>query len=375
MSLAARRTKLMLLVPTLDQSGAEKQLTLLACRLPRDEFDVHVVALTRGGTFADELVQHGVRLTVIGKRWKFDPMAMWRLRKLIKAEQPDIVHTWLFAANAYGRLMVGRRRSPRPKLIVSERCVDVWKAGWQLWLDQKLIERTDRLIGNSVAVAEFYKSIGYPADRISVIPNGIEVPEPTPFDRDTLLAELEIPRGAPVIGFVGRMAKQKRVDDLVFAMALVSILRPDAHLLLVGDGPERDNLMKFARDIDIDHHTRFTGHRADAAKLLRIMDLFWIASDFEGQSNSIMEAMAAGLPVIATDIPPNRELVVDGETGFLVRVGDRAGFQQFADRILADPELARRLGDAGRERMRQNFSIDKMVATHARLYREVLGRT
>lgn len=105
------------------------------------------------------------------------------------------------------------------------------------------------------------------------------------------------------------------------------------------------------------------------------MDLFWIASDFEGQSNSIMEAMAAGLPVIATDIPPNRELVVDGETGFLVRVGDRAGFQQFADRILADPELARRLGDAGRERMRQNFSIDKMVATHARLYREVLGRT
>ncbi len=375
MSLAARRTKLMLLVPTLDQSGAEKQLTLLACRLPRDEFDVHVVALTRGGTFADELAQHGVRLTVIGKRWKFDPMAMWRLRKLIKAEQPDIVHTWLFAANAYGRLMVGRRRSPRPKLIVSERCVDVWKAGWQLWLDQKLIERTDRLIGNSVAVAEFYKSIGYPADRISVIPNGIEVPEPTPFDRDTLLAELEIPRGAPVIGFVGRMAKQKRVDDLVFAMALVSILRPDAHLLLVGDGPERDNLMKFARDIDIDHHTRFTGHRADAAKLLRIMDLFWIASDFEGQSNSIMEAMAAGLPVIATDIPPNRELVVDGETGFLVRVGDRAGFQQFADRILADPELARRLGDAGRERMRQNFSIDKMVATHARLYREVLGRT
>ncbi len=369
-----RRTKLMLLVPTLDQSGAEKQLTLLACRLPRDEFDVHVVALTRGGAFTDELAQHGVRLTVLGKRWKFDPVAMWRLRRLIRAEQPDIVHTWLFAANAYGRLMVGRRRKPRPRLIVSERCVDVWKAGWQLWLDHKLIERTDRLIGNSVAVADFYKSIGYPAERVTVIPNGIDVPEPTPFDRDVLLAELEIPRGVPVIGFVGRMAKQKRVDDLVFAMALVAILHPEAHLLLVGDGPERDKLMKFARDINIDSHTRFTGHRADAAKLLRIMDLFWIASDFEGQSNSMMEAMAAGLPVIATDIPPNRELVVDGETGFLVRVGDRAGFQQFADRILADAELARRLGDAGRERMRQHFSIDKMVETHARLYREVLSQ-
>ena len=370
-----QRTKLMLLVPTLDQSGAEKQLTLLATRLPRDEFDVHVVALTRGGKFADELAQHGVRLTVLAKRWKFDPVAMWRLRRLIKAEQPDIVHTWLFAANAYGRLMVGRRMKPRPKLIVSERCVDVWKAGWQLWLDQRLIARTDWLIGNSVAVSEFYKSIGYPSDRISVIPNGIDVPEPTPFDRDALLAELEIPRGVPVIGFVGRMAKQKRVDDLVFAMALVAILRPEAHLLLVGDGPERDKLMKFARDIDIDSHTRFTGHRADAAKLLRVMDLFWIASDFEGQSNSIMEAMAAGLPVITTDIPANRELVVDGETGFLVRVGDRAGFQQFADRILADPELARRLGEAGRERMRQHFSIDNMVAAHARLYRDMLRQS
>ena len=364
----------MLIVPTLDQSGAEKQLTLLACRLPRDEFDVHVVALTRGGAFADELARHGVRLTVLGKRWKFDPIAMWRLRKLIKAEQPDIVHTWLFAANAYGRLMVGRGTKPRPKLIVSERCVDVWKAGWQLWLDQRLIARTDRLIGNSVAVAEFYKSIGYPPDRVTVIPNGIEIPESTPFDRDALLAEFEIPRGSHVIGFVGRLAKQKRVDDLVFAMGLVAILRPDAHLLLVGDGPERDKLMKFARDINVDRLTRFTGHRSDATNLLRLMDLFWIASDFEGQSNSIMEAMAAGLPVIASDIPPNRELVIDGETGFLVKVGDRAGFQQFADRLLADPELARRLGDAGRERMRQHFSINNMVVAHVQLYREVQGR-
>ena len=375
MPLASRRTKLLLLVPTLDQSGAEKQLTLLACRLPRDEFDVHVVALTRGGPFADQLAKHGVRLTVLGKRWKFDPVALWRLRKLIAAEQPDIVHTWLFAANAYGRLVVGRGLKPRPKLIVSERCVDVWKAGWQLWLDRKLIHRTDRLVGNSVAVAEFYQSLGYPTDRVTVIPNGIDVPEPNTLDRNALLAELEIPLGSPVIGFVGRMAKQKRVDDLVFAMALVAILRPEPHLLLIGDGPERDKLMKFARDIDIDHHTRFTGHRPDAARLLRVMDLFWIASDFEGQSNSVMEAMAAGLPVIASDIPANRELVIDGETGFLVKVGDRVGFQQFADRVLADPELARRLGNAGRERMRQHFSIDNMVAAHARLYREVLQPT
>lgn len=369
-----RRLKLMLLIPTLDQSGAEKQLTLLACHLPRDEFDVHVVALTRGGPFADELLQHGVRQTVLGKRWKFDPFALWQLRKLIRAEQPDILHTWLFAANAYGRLVAGPSLSPRPKVIVSERCVDVWKAGWQVWLDRKLIDGTDRLVANSEAVAEFYRSLGFPAERMCVIRNGIEIPELTPFNRDAVLAELEIPAGVPVIGFVGRLAKQKRVDDLVFAMALVAILRPDVHLLLVGDGSERDKLMKFARDLNVDHLIRFAGHQPDAEELLRVMNVFWLASDFEGQSNSLMEAMAAGLPVVATDIPPNRELVVDGETGFLVRVGDRVAFQQFTDRLLADPELARRLGNAGRERMRREFSIDSLVASHVKLYREVVGR-
>lgn len=369
---SSRRLKVMLLVPTLDQSGAEKQLVLLACQLPTDEFDVHVVALTRSGPLAKELADHGVRLTVLGKKWKFDPFTFWRLRKLIQSEQPDILHTWLFAPNAYARLIVGRRMSHRPKIVVSERCVDVWKSGWQLWLDQKLIGRTDRLIGNSHAVAEFYRSIGYPADILRVIHNGISIPENFTTDREALLAELEIPVGSPVIGFIGRMARQKRGEDIVFAMALVAILRPDAHLLMIGEGPERDKLMKFARDIGIDNLVRFTGHRADAAKFLSVMDVFWLASDFEGLSNSLMEAMAAGVPCIASDIPPNRELVVDGETGFLVRVGDRVGFQQFTDRLLSDAELARRMGDSGRERMRREFSIDSMVDAHAKLYREVV---
>ncbi len=394
-STSSRRLKILLLVPTLDQSGAEKQLTMLACRLPREEFEVRVVALTRGGPYADELARHGVRVTVLGKRWKFDPFTLWRLRRLIAAEQPDILHTWLFAANASGRMIVGRRRPHRPKIIVSERCVDVWKSGWQLWLDRQLIARTDRLVRNSQAVAEFYRLLGYPNERVRVIHNGIEFEKGdrsifspadseafvisdekmdlSPFSKRALLAELEIPPSSPVIGFIGRMARQKRVDDLVYAMALTAILRPDAYLLLIGDGPERDRLMKFARDINIDHHIRFTGHRADAANLLRVMDVFWLASEFEGQSNSLMEAMAAGLPVVASDIPPNRELVVDGETGFLVKVGDRVGFQQFTDRLLADPQLARRLGDAGRERMCREFSLDSMVAAYATLYREVMA--
>ena len=122
-----------------------------------------------------------------------------------------------------------------------------------------------------------------------------------------------------------------------------------------------------------DHLVRFTGHRDDAARLIGLFNVFWLASDFEGMSNSIMEAMAAGVPVVASDIPPNRELVVDGQTGFLVKVGDSVGLAQFADRILADPALAERLGTAGRERMRTEFSVEQMVTRHVELYRQVLA--
>lgn len=362
--------RIALLIPTLDRSGAEKQFALLATRLPRAEFDVRAIALTRGGPYEALLRQHDVPLQVLGKRTRFDPLALWRLKRLLRELNPDILHTWLFAANAYGRLAVGWR--PHPKVIVSERCVDTWKSGWQLALDRALIPRTTRLVGNSRSVAEFYRGLGVPEDRLAVIPNGIELPSEEPADRAAVLEELNIPPNAKVVGYVGRLAAQKRVRDLVWAAELLRQLVDPVYFLFVGDGPDRDWLMRFAQDVNCFPQTRFLGHRADVPRLLRAMDVFWLASDFEGMSNSIMEAMAAGVPIVASDIPPNRELVVPGETGYLVKVGDSVGFNQFTLRLLRDPELARSFGKAGRERIGEEFSISRMVNAYAALYREVL---
>jgi glycosyltransferase involved in cell wall biosynthesis len=363
--------KVVLLIPTLDHSGAEKQFALLATRLPRDEFDVHAVTLTRGGPYESMIRGAGVRLTNLNKRMKLDPVALWRLRSLLQTEKPDILHSWIFAANAYGRLVAGK--TARPKLLVSERCVDSWKSPWQLWLDRRQIGRTTRLIGNSNSVAEFYGSLGVPAEKLAVIPNAVEMPSESPADRDQALAEFNIPPESRVVGFAGRLARQKRVHDLVWAMQLLKQLTDRVYLILIGDGPERASLIDLARHMKCDHLVRFVGHREDAARLIGLCNVVWLASDFEGMSNSIMEAMAAGVPVVATDIPPNRELVVDGQTGFLVKVGDSVGIAQFTDRILADPALAQRLGEAGRERMRANFSVERMVSAHAALYRQVLS--
>ncbi|MGE5192417.1 MAG: glycosyltransferase [Deltaproteobacteria bacterium] len=362
--------KLLFLIPTLDRSGAEKQLMLLATHLPRSAFAGHVAALTRLGPYAADLEAAGIPVTVLNKRLKCDPIAFWRLRRLMKEVRPDVLHTWLFAANAYGRLAAGRR--PPFPVVVSERCVDSWKAGWQLWLDRKLVGRTTRLVGNSRSVADFYRDLGVPAEKLAVVHNGIDLLSFPPDARETIRRELGIPPETHVVGFVGRLARQKRVMDLIWAFELIRVMHGDVVFVIIGDGPERAKLENFTQSLEISRRVKFVGHRDDATRLLPALDVFWLASDFEGLSNSIMEAMAAGLPIVASDIPPNRELVVDGQTGCLAPVGDRVAFAQLAERILLNPALARQLGDAGRERIATHFSVEKMVEEYARLYQEAV---
>jgi len=310
--------KLLLLIPTLDRSGAEKQLTLLATHLPRNEFSVHVACLTRPGPYAAHVEAAGIPVTVLNKRWRCDPIALGRLRKFLKECRPDILHTWLFAANAYGRLAAGSR--PAFPIIVSERCVDSWKSGWQLWLDRKLAARTARLVGNSQSVADFYRASGIPVGKLGVIHNGVGLPVVAADARDNLRRELGLPATGYVVGYIGRLARQKRVIDLVWAFELIRVMHGEVCFVIAGDGPERAKLEQFTHDLEIAARVRFLGHRDDAERIMPAFDLFWLASDFEGLSNSIMEAMAAGLPVVASDIPPNRELVAHGETGYLAPV-------------------------------------------------------
>lgn len=366
--------KLLLLIPTLDRSGAEKQFSLLATGLPREEFDIHAVCLTRGGAYESLLKNHGIPVTVLHKRLKFDPVAFFRLRSFLKRFRPDVMHTWLFAANAYGRLAAGNRE--RPKVIISERCVDSWKQGWQLKLDKKLIPRTHRMVANSESVAEFYRQQGFPAERMVVIPNGVDVSDGKPLpsgEKDEMLKEWDIPAGSRIVGYVGRLAPQKRGHDLIWSMQLLRQLTDRVYFVIVGDGPDRVEMVRLSQHMGCDHLVRFLGHREDSQRLMRAFDVVWLASEFEGQSNSLMEAMAAGIPVVASDIPANRELVVDGQTGFLVNVGDCPAMSQFTDRILADPNLARRLGEAGRERMRTQFDLQTMIESHRKLYHEAAG--
>lgn len=366
------RRRILHVIPSLDQSGAEKQLALAAQYLPRDEFDIHVCALTRGGHYEDLLRTAGIPVHLINKRLKIDPWAVARLVQVIRDVNPDVLQTWMFAGNAYGRL--AGRWAGAPRIIAGERCVDEWKGGHHFVIDRLLMRWTDRLVVNAEAIRSFYVEHGISGERIVTIPNAIEEsPLPSEQERQETRRALGLSDGRPLIAFVGRLWPQKRVQDLIWAADILRMSGWACDVVIVGDGPRRASLERFAEDLDILPTVRFLGHRKDAGAIIAAADVLVLPSKFEGTANVLLEAMMRARPVVATRIPGNTEVVVDGQTGILVPVKSPLELARGIRQLLADPESAAEMGRKGRERVLSEFSIETMIANYRRLYDEVIG--
>ncbi|OYP36565.1 glycosyltransferase [Rhodopirellula sp. MGV] len=365
------KRKLALIIPTMDRGGAEKQLALLACNLPRDEFDVKVFLLTRGGPRCNELRDGGVDYTVIGKRFKADPSALFRLRNELQQFAPDIAHTWIFAANAFGRMAA--RLAKVPVIIGSERCIDPWKTWWHWKIDRYLAKHSAAMTTNSAATQTFYTQHGISAELFHVIRNGIPARQPSSIDRYEAFRRLGVAPDRRLIISVGRLWAQKRYRDLVWAGELVGATRQDTTFVVIGEGPQRDELLRFRDAVTTPKHVAFVGQRNDVADLLPHADLFWNGSEYEGQSNAVIEAMQAGVPVIASDIQPNRELIRNGETGRLAPLGDRAEFARHALELLDDPDECLRLAENAKALVERDFSVSQMIDGHVALYRKLMA--
>lgn len=360
-----------LIIPTLDQGGAEKQLSLLARGLDRSAFDVSVVVLTRTGPRESELVQSEIPVHHINKRLKWDPFAWLRLRTLLLKLKPDLVHTWIFAANAYGRTAALSARVPI--ILGSERSVDPWKNGLQFWIDRWIARRTHGITANSQGTIDFYVSHGLDRSAFYLIPNGIQPNNSAPISRREAYERMGVSEDKKIILSVGRLWPQKGYKDLIWSAELVRVMRQDVCYVIIGDGPERQRLEQYRDNILGAKHVRFLGERSDVSQLLPHCDALWNGSLYEGQSNVILEAMQASVPVVASNIPGNAELIRHEQSGILYPLGAVDQLTRWTNRLLNEPEWRKSLVENARLYVTSEHSVPRMVERHQSLYREKLA--
>jgi glycosyltransferase involved in cell wall biosynthesis len=312
-----------------------------------------------------------------------DPRALGSLVRIVRSFKPDIVHTHTAKAGFLGRqaaLLAGR---DRPRLVhtyhghVLEGYFGPLKSGLYRRLERRLGKRTDALIGVSEATVDDLVRMGVASrDRFRVIALGLDL---SPYehagesDRSEIREALGIEPANVLVVYVGRIAPIKRLDLLVRASAHAIESGSSLSLAIVGDGEERGALEKLAQDLGVADQTHFLGYRRDLGRIFAAGDIAAISSANEGTPVSLIEASAAGLPSVATDVGGVSD-VVTSETGMLVPAGNVEALAGALARFASDPELRRRDGDAARKRAINRFSIERLVADVEALYEELLSR-
>lgn len=365
MSSAISPVRLALCITDLDPGGAERSLVQLVTRLDRKHWEPAVFCLSGPGLLAAELRTAGVPVICLGaKHWKQAGVVL-RLARELRQFRPAILQTFLFHANLAGRI-AGRLAGI--KTIVSGIRVAEKRSRIRLWFDRWTNGLVRANVCVSQAVADFSISQGgLSTKKTVVIRNGVDVARfagAVPVDVTTL----GIPRGSQVLLTIGRLDRQKGLSTLIEAAAIVTPKFPQAHFLWVGDGPQRSELERLIREKGLAGRIHLAGWRPDVAELLAGGTALILSSLWEGLPNVILEAMASGLPVVATRVEGTSELVIEGRTGLLVPAQSPQDLAVAIEDILSNPAQATSIGRSGRERAAAEFSWDKMVAGYCELY-------
>jgi glycosyltransferase involved in cell wall biosynthesis len=373
----AVRIKVVYLAQNLTVGGAEELLLGVATHLPRDRFEVVVGCLTREGPIAQELRHAGVRVELLpGEPGPRYPGAFVRLLRFIRAERPDVVHTFLLNAGLYGRLAAWLARVPA--IFHAEQNVYLRKPRRHLLLERFLAARTSGVIACCRAVAEFYqRQLGLDGRHIEIIYNAVDFAGLEPSGcRSASRAELGFTREDIVLGCLGRLTEQKGQDVLLLALAQLKDELPGLKTFVAGQGPAEHRLATDVTTLGLTDRVRFLGVRRERNTLYAAMDIFVLPSRWEGLSLALVEAAGLGLPIVATDVGGNSEVVQAGPGVWLLPPDDASRLARaIAAAVTAvqdDPasELRQR---CLRPLVRDRFSLGRHLELLEATYRRALN--
>jgi glycosyltransferase involved in cell wall biosynthesis len=362
----------MFLARQLGQGGAERQLYLLARGLRHEGVECQVLSF---GETPDEfwtaiLEQAGVPVDHVPgpDGWRRAARARRRLRDA----RPDLVHAFHFNAAAYGVLGVRPRRLP---VVAGLRSLPESRFVTPTWSQRLTLRSADAVVVNSEAARRLLASRFASTPPVHVVPNAVELPaaESLMTSRERLRRELGVHGGAVVAGLVGRLEPFKRGDLFLGAIRALRDAGLDILGVVAGEGPERPWLESLRDSLNLSSVVRLVGRIDDAATLMAAFDVAVLASDTESMSNVLLEAAAAGVPVVATDVGGAAEVIGDGTTGLLVRAGDQRALENGMGRLLRDEPLRRVMGERARDAAAR-FNVTSMVRRYQVLYAELIER-
>ena len=314
----------------------------------------------------------GVEVLGLGRRSKLALGSWTPLVRMLRSRPIDVLHAHKFGSNLWGSVLGTLARVP---VIVSHEHTWSYEGNRpRVLLDRNVVGRlSDAFVAVSNEDRRRMIEVEHiPPERVVMIPNGIGDPRPA-TGRD-VRAELGIPPGAPVAGAVGHLREQKAYDVLIEAAALLRERAPDLRWLIVGEGGKRPELESLISERGLGDTVRLLGHRDDVGDVIAAMDFGVSSSAWEGSPIALMELMAAGKPIVATAVGGVPDLVVEGETGLLVPPGEPAALAEAFGGLVEDRALATRMGEAGRERQRRDFTFAETVRRVEDLYEELFLR-
>lgn len=358
-------------VENLDRGGLERTVVDLIASQRDAGHECRVICLFKLGLLARELLASGVRVDACGKRPGLDLRALRRARALIRQSPDAVIHTHNAMAHYYA-VLASLGLPVKCRINTRHGMGGRTRSGRQEWLYRQSLRGTDYAVAVCEAARQRFAADGMrPRRALLSVPNGIRLERFRPADdvaRQSLVAELGLPTGSRIIGTVGRLQPVKDHALLLRAFAKVRVQVPEAALVIVGDGPLRAALEAQAEQAGLSDALRFMGDRHDVPRLLTGMEVFALTSTSEGYSVALLEACASSLPIVATDVGGNREIVRHGINGRLVPSGDTAAIATALIALLRGGEQAAAMGRAGYAWAQAEASFRTMAERYHGLY-------